>query len=62
MDTNLLLSISIACTTVAVIIQTGILVALYLSVRKTSERMESLAVEVKTKTLPTIESAHSLLT
>jgi len=62
MDTNLLLSISIACTTVAVIIQAGILVALYVSVRKTTERMEALAVEVKTKTLPSIESAHSLLT
>lgn len=62
MDTNLLLSISIACTTLAVIIQAGILVALYLSVRKTGERMEALATEVKTKTLPTIESAHNLLT
>lgn len=61
MDTNLLLSISIACTTAAVIIQAGILIALYLAVRKTSERVEVLASEVKTKALPTIESANTLL-
>jgi methyl-accepting chemotaxis protein len=38
------------------------LVALYLSVRKSSVRMEALAVEVKTKALPAIETAQAILT
>jgi len=62
MDTNLLLTISIACTTAAVIIQTGILVGLYLAVRKTTARMEVLAAEVTTKAVPTIEATRTLLT
>ncbi|HEY7615844.1 MAG TPA: hypothetical protein VH744_03500 [Terriglobales bacterium] len=55
------MTISIACTTAAVIIQAGILIALYLSVRKSSARLEALATEVKTKTMPMVESAHSML-
>lgn len=46
----------------AVILQALILVALYLSVRKTSARIESLADEVRTKALPTIEQANTLMT
>jgi hypothetical protein len=61
MDNNLLLTISIACTTVAVIIQAGILVALYLAVRKSSARVEALSTEVKTKAIPMVESANALL-
>jgi hypothetical protein len=55
------LTLFIAVTSAAVVIQAGILVALYLSVRKTSARMEALATEVKTKVLPTAELAHSML-
>lgn len=55
------LTLFIALTSAAVVIQAGILVALYLSVRKTSARMEALATEVKTKVLPTAELAHSML-
>jgi len=55
------LAIFVAITSAAVVIQALILIALYLSVRKTSARMEALAIEVKTKTLPTIETAQSLL-
>ena len=54
-------TIFIAVTTAAVVLQAGILVALYLSVRKTSARMEALAAEVKTKVLPTAEITHSML-
>jgi hypothetical protein len=61
MDTNLLLTISIACTTAAVIIQAGILIGLYLSVRKTSARMEALASEVTSKALPTVDMVQSLI-
>jgi hypothetical protein len=61
MDLQTLLTISITVTTFAVVIQAGILVALYLSVRKSSERMEALATEVKTKVLPTAETAQAML-
>ncbi len=59
-NVNLLIAF-IALTAFAVVIQAFILVALYLSVRKTSARMEVLANEVRTKALPTVEAAHTLL-
>ncbi|HEY1263921.1 MAG TPA: hypothetical protein VGF06_10370 [Terriglobales bacterium] len=62
MDNNNLMTLFVAFTAAAVVIQAGILLALFLAVRKTSASMEALAVEVKTKTLPTVEAAHSALT
>ncbi len=56
------LPIFIGCTAAAVVIQAGILVALYLAVRQTTARMEALATDVKTKILPTAEIVHSMLT
>ena len=50
-----------AAITAAVVLQAGILVALYLSVRKTSARMEALAADVRSKVLPTAEIVHSML-
>lgn len=55
------LTIFIAVTAAAVVIQAGILVAMYLAVRQTSARMEALATEVKTKILPAAEVAHSMM-
>jgi hypothetical protein len=55
------LPIFIACTAAAVVIQAGILVAMYLAVRQSAARMEALATEVRTKILPAAEIAHSLL-
>lgn len=60
MDDNLL-KVFIALTAFAVVIQAGILVALYLAVRKSTTRMEALATEVTAKALPTLETAHSML-
>ena len=60
MDDNLL-RIFIAVTTFAVVVQAGILVSLYLAVRKSTAKMDALATEVKTKALPTIETVQSLL-
>jgi hypothetical protein len=60
MDDNLL-RIFIAVTTFAVVVQAGILVALYLAVRKSTAKMDVLAIEVKSKALPTIETVQSLL-
>jgi len=55
------LTIFIAVTSAAVVIQAGILVAMYLAVRQTTARTEALASEVRTKVLPTVELAHSML-
>jgi len=60
MDDNLL-RIFIAVTTFAVVVQAGILVGLYLSVRKSTAKMEALATEVKSKALPTMDTVRSTL-
>ncbi len=57
-----LTTIFIAITGAAVILQAGLLAAMYLAMRKTSSRLESLAEEVKTKALPAIDSTQALLT
>ncbi|SPE42714.1 conserved hypothetical protein [Candidatus Sulfotelmatobacter sp. SbA7] len=60
MDDNLL-RIFIAVTTFAVVIQAGILVGLYLAVRKSTAKMEALATEVRSKVLPTIDTVQNML-
>jgi len=60
MDDNLL-RVFIALTAFAVVIQAGILVALYLAVRKSTAQMEELATQVTAKALPTLETAQSML-
>jgi|SRR5579863_2794061 len=55
------LPIFIGVTAAAVVIQAGILVAMYLAVRQTAERMETLASEVRTKVLPAAEIVHAML-
>lgn len=61
MDNSNLLIIFIAVTAAAVVIQAGMLIGMYLAMRKTSARMEALATEVKTKVLPTAELTHNML-
>jgi hypothetical protein len=56
-----LLRVFIAATTFAVVIQAGILVGLYLAVRKSTARMEALAADFKNKVLPTVETAQGML-
>jgi hypothetical protein len=56
-----LLKLFIAVTTFAVVAQAGILVGLYLAVRKSTARMEALATEVKSRVLPTVETAQNLM-
>jgi hypothetical protein len=56
-----LLGIFIAVTAVAVVIQAGILVGLYVAVRKSTAKMEALAAQVTTKALPTMETVQSML-
>jgi hypothetical protein len=52
----------IALTGIAVMLQAGILVAMYVAMRKSSARLETIATEVKTKVLPTVEQAQAILT
>lgn len=56
------LTVFIALTGLAVALQAGVLLAMYLTMRKSGERMEALAAEVKTKVLPTVEQANEFLT
>jgi hypothetical protein len=60
MDETLLKFFMIA-TIFAVALQAAILVALYITIRKTTAKMEALATQVTTKTLPTVETVQSLL-
>ncbi|HWY19821.1 MAG TPA: hypothetical protein VNX26_01305 [Candidatus Acidoferrum sp.] len=52
----------IALTGAAVVLQAGILAAMYLAMRKSTARMEALASEVRTKALPALETAQAVLT
>jgi tetrahydromethanopterin S-methyltransferase subunit F len=56
------LTVFVFLTGIAVLLQACILAAMYFAMRKSSERMESLASEVKTKVLPTVEQAQAMLT
>ncbi len=55
------LTIFIALTAAAIIIQAGILFGMFLAVRKTSAKIEALADDVRTKVLPTAELVHSMM-
>jgi hypothetical protein len=55
------LSWFIALTGFAVLMQAGVLLAMYLAMRKSGERMEELVAEVKTKVLPSVEQAQELM-
>jgi hypothetical protein len=58
---NTLLTVFIAVTAAAVVLQAAILAGMFFAVRKTTAKIESLAEEVKTKVLPTAELAHSMI-
>ena len=52
----------IALTGAAVMLQAGVLLAMYIAMRKSSERMETLATELKVKAIPTMELVQLVLT
>src|SRR5258708_35403714 len=56
------LTIFVVVPACAVLLQAGILVGMFIAMRKTSAKMESLAEEVKTKVLPAAELAQSMMT
>jgi len=55
------LTVFIALTGFAVLLQAGVLLAMYVTMRKSSERMEALAGEVKSKLLPAFEQGNQML-
>jgi|SRR5260370_1204637 len=58
---NTLLIVFIVVTALAVVIQAGILVGMYVALRKTSGKVELLAEEVRTKVIPTAQLAHEMI-
>jgi methyl-accepting chemotaxis protein len=57
-----MLTVFVALTAIAILLQAGLLLGMYLTMRKSTERMEALASEVKTKVLPTLEQVQEVLT
>ena len=57
-----LIILFIAVTAAAVVLQAGILTALYVAVRRSSARVEALAVEVQAKALPALAMSQAMLT
>jgi len=55
------LNIFIAVTAAAVLLQAIVLLAMYLTMRKTSARLESLAEQVQTNVMPVVRETSALL-
>jgi methyl-accepting chemotaxis protein len=56
------LTLFVALTGIAVLLQAGVLIAIFLVLKQTASKMQTLADEVKTKVMPTIGQAEALLT
>jgi len=56
-----LLIVFIVVTALAVVIQAGVLVSLYISVRKTSSRVESIAGDLQQRAVPALDAATAIL-
>jgi uncharacterized protein (UPF0333 family) len=57
-----LLTVFIAVTAVAVVLQMAILAALYFSTKKTSAKVEAIAKQVEEKAIPALTLANEMLT
>jgi hypothetical protein len=55
------MTVWIAITSLAVVIQAGILVALYVSVRKSSARMEGIMSDLHKRTAPILDSTQAIM-
>ena len=56
------LTIFVAMTAFALLVQAGVLVAMFVAMRKTSVHVHALADEIKTKILPVVDKADVMLT
>jgi methyl-accepting chemotaxis protein len=56
------LNVFVAVTAAAVVVQACILVAMFVTLRKTSSRLETIIEEISTKVLPVAETTRNMLT
>ena len=56
------MTLFVAFTGAAVLLQALVLLAMYIAMRKSSERMQALADDVKNKVMPTVAEAQQMLT
>jgi hypothetical protein len=61
MDKDTVLTVFVFLTGVAILLQAGILAAMYFAMRKSGERMEALGGEIKNRVLPAVELAQSMM-
>jgi hypothetical protein len=54
-------TIFVAVTSAAVVIQACVLIAMFVALRKTSGRVDSLAEDIRTKVLPVADTVHAML-
>ena len=54
-------TVFIALTGMAVLLQAGVLLAMYLAMRKTTNDVQALASEVRTKLMPTIDQTQQII-
>jgi phage-related protein len=55
------MSLFVALTGIAVLLQAGVLLAMYLAMRKSSQHMADLAADVKTKIMPTVMEVQAMI-
>ena len=55
------MSIFVALTGIAVLLQAGVLLAMYIAMRKSTQHLEELAGDVKTKVMPTVAEAQEMI-
>ena len=56
------MTVFVALTGIAILLQAGILLAMYLAMRQSGARIEAIALEIKAKVTPAVEQAEALLT
>lgn len=55
------MSLFVALTGIAVLLQAGVLLAMYIAIRKSAQHLEALAGDVKTKLMPTVTQAQEMI-
>ncbi len=61
MNSPVYVNVFIIVAAVAIVFQTGILIALFAAFKKSSARMEALATDIHSKAMPTLEAAQGLI-
>lgn len=61
MNQNTLLMIFIGVSSLAIVIQAAVLVAMYATTKKTGAQIETLAEEIRTRALPTAEAVRMMI-